>query len=48
MLNQSKEVLCICFSFQESRDSIKKNQKRTFMRNIIHEHYHIGGYFEAV
>ena len=24
MLNQSKEVLYICVSFQESRDSIKK------------------------
>ena len=24
MLNQSKEVLCICVSFQESRDSIKE------------------------
>ena len=24
MLNQSKEVLCICVSFQESQDSIKE------------------------
>ena len=24
MLNQPKEVLCICVSFQESRDSIKE------------------------
>ena len=24
MLNQSKEVLCICVSFQEYRDSIKE------------------------
>ena len=24
MLNQSTEVLCICVSFQESRDSIKE------------------------
>ena len=24
MLNQSKEVLCICVSFQESRDLVKE------------------------
>ena len=24
MLNQSKEVLCICVSFQEFRDSVKE------------------------
>ena len=28
MLNQSKEVLCICVSFQESRDSIKKEAEK--------------------
>ena len=30
MLNQSKEVLCICVSFQESRDSIKE-ELETYM-----------------
>ena len=35
MLNQSKEVLCICFSFQESRDSIKKEPET----NFYEEHY---------
>ena len=28
ILNQSKKVLCICVSFQESRDSIKKEPER--------------------
>ena len=30
MLKQSKEVLCICVSFQESRDSIKE-ELETYM-----------------
>ena len=44
MLNQSKEVLCICVSFQESRDSIKEEQETSFMLCF----YHIGEHFKAV
>ena len=47
LLNQSKEGLCICVSFQESQDSIKeekKNQKQTFVIFF----YHIGGHSQAV
>ena len=35
MLNQSKEVLCICFLFQESRDSIQEEPET----NFCEEHY---------
>ena len=42
VLNQSKEVLCIFVSFQESRDP-KKSQKRMSMTCF----YHIGADFKA-
>ena len=36
MLNQSKEVLCICVSFQESRDSIKEGpQTNIYLHDFI-------------
>ena len=44
ILNQSKEGLCICVSFQDSIKGEKKNQKQTFVISF----YHIGGHFQAV
>ena len=44
MLNQSKEVLSICVSFQEYRDSIKE-EPETNVYDIL---YHIGRRFKAV
>ena len=44
ILNQSKEGLCICVSFQDSIKWEKKNQKQTFVIFF----YHIGGHFQAV
>ena len=44
ILNQSKEMLCICFVSRILRLKKKKNQKQTFMKCF----YHIGGDFKAV
>ena len=44
ILNQSKEVLCICFVSRILRLKKKKNQKQTFMKCFDH----IGGDFKAV
>ena len=45
MLSLSKGVLCICVSFQESRDSIKKEPK-TNVYDIFF--YHIEEHFKVV
>ena len=44
MLNQSKEVLRICVSFQESRDSIKKAPETNVYLHVLY----IGGDFKVV
>ena len=44
MLNQSKEVFCICVLFQESQKSIKEQPET----NIYSYSYHTGGHFKVV
>ena len=50
MLNQSKEVLCICVLSQESQDSVtnvydmEQTQERMFMTYF----FHIGRHFKTV
>ena len=45
MLNQSKEVFCICVSFQDSLDSVKEEPETNV---YLHAFYHIGGAFKVV
>ena len=35
MLHQSKEVLCICVSFQEPRDSIKEEPETNIYLHVL-------------
>ena len=44
MLNQWKEMLCICVSFQEFRDSVKEEPET----NVYYMFYHIRADFKAV
>ena len=44
MLHLAKEVLCTCFLFQGSRDSIKEEPET----NVYACFYHIRGDFKAV
>ena len=43
MLNQWKEVSCICVSFQESRDSIKEKPEM----DVYYMLHHIGVHLKA-
>ena len=43
MLNQWKEVRCICVSFQESRDSIKEKPEM----DVYYMLHHIGVHLKA-